>query len=53
MAFQNSVFNMRFYVLQTCSDKAFFELDFISHTELLLLNQCSREIFGMWDAGDI
>ena len=47
MAFQNVALNMRFYVLQTCSKKANFSLDFISHTELLLLNQSSREIFGM------
>ena len=38
MAFQNVAPNMRFYVLQTCSDRPYFVLDFISHTELLLLN---------------
>ena len=51
MAFQNVALNMLILADKTCSDKGYFELDFISHTELLLLNQCSREFFGMLDAG--
>ena len=35
MAFQNSVFNMLILADKTCSDKGYFELDFISYTELL------------------
>ena len=50
LAFQNSVLNMRFYALKTCSDKGYFELDFISHAELLAAeSRCSREFFGMLD----
>jgi hypothetical protein len=33
LAFLNSVLNMRFSVLQACSDKETFGLDFISHPE--------------------
>ena len=48
MAFQNLALNMRFYVLQTCSDKETFRLDFISHAELLAAESMQQGIF--WDA---
>ena len=54
MAFQNSAFNISFLGVRTCSDRGYFELDFISHTELLLLNiNAAGKVFGMLDAGDI
>ena len=53
MAFQNMALNMLILADKTCSDRPYFAPDFISHTELLLLNQCSREIFGMLDADDM
>jgi hypothetical protein len=38
MAFQNVALNISFLAVRTCSDMQFYGLDFISHTELLLLN---------------
>ena len=49
MAFQNLALNMLIFASKTCSDKAHFRLDFISHAELLAAESMQQGIF--WDAG--